>query len=246
MTKPIQALLLAAGLGTRLKPITDELPKCLVPIGGKPLLERWLESLEEIRCERTLINTSYMAEKVNHFLDKRQRSKMNIERVYERSLMGTAGTLLANIDFFAECTGLLIHADNATNANLRDFINAHHARSKGCILTMLTFETKKPESCGIVEVDENGIVERFHEKVQNPPGSRANGAIYAFDEEFLNCLKKLDSDLTDFSTEVIPQYLGRIQTWHTKEKFIDIGTPESLQEAQIFWKQNLPTNYGKR
>ena len=64
MKKPFRALLLAAGLGTRLRPITLETPKCLVPIGGEPLLGRWLRQLELAGCEAVLINTHYLADQV--------------------------------------------------------------------------------------------------------------------------------------------------------------------------------------
>ena len=68
MTKSFRALLLAAGLGTRLRPITLRTPKCLVPIGGKPLLGRWLRTLELAGCDSVLINTHYLAEEVEAFL----------------------------------------------------------------------------------------------------------------------------------------------------------------------------------
>ena len=177
MRKPIRALLLSAGLGTRLRPITLTTPKCLVPIGNRPLLEHWLTNLESCSCSKVLINTHYLAEKVEKFLNQRPKSRMSIHRTFEPELLGTAGTLIANKDFFNDSTCLLIHADNATNFDLNELVQAHYQRPKGCLLTMLTFNSRNPEGCGIVEVDMQGIVTSFHEKVQNPPGNRAN-AIY--------------------------------------------------------------------
>ena len=94
-----RALLLAAGLGTRLKPFTDSKPKCLIDIGGKPLLEYWLESLENSNCQEVLINTHYLSEQVFDFLQKRPKTKMKIKTTYEKDLLGTAGTLMKNITF---------------------------------------------------------------------------------------------------------------------------------------------------
>ena len=240
MTRPIRALLLAAGFGTRLRPLTLKTPKCLVPIEGQPLLERWLRSLEACGCKDVLVNTHYLADQVHTFLEERPRSKMNIQNTYEAELLGTAGTLLSNQSFFDGSVGLLIHADNATDFKLYELIEAHQKRPKDCLLTMLTFDTDNPESCGIVEIDARGVVKAFHEKVENPPGNRANGAVYAFDWPFIQLMNSLkDSDsIHDLSTQVLPKLINRIATLHTKSNFLDIGTPESLIKAQTIWSRS--------
>lgn len=232
MTRPFRALLLAAGLGTRLRPITVNTPKCLVAIDGEPLLGRWLRKLELAGCESALINTHYLAEQVEDFLRSWQSSTMTLETVHEPELLGTAGTLMANQEFFSNTTGLLIHADNVMAGDVNNFMDAHQDRQAGCLLTMLTFKTNTPSSCGIVEIDEKQIVQAFHEKIAEPPGDRANGAMYAFEQEFINHLNLMDPTPTDFSTEVIPKLLGKIQTWHTHQSYVDIGTPENLISAQ--------------
>ena len=232
MKENFRALLLAAGLGTRLRPITLDTPKCLVPIGGKPLLGHWLKKLELSGCESVLINTHYLAEQVEIFLKSWKSPTMDVQTVHEPVLLGTAGTLLANQGFFEDATGLLIHADNAMKGNLKDFLTAHRERQKECLLTMLTFTTDSPSSCGIVEIDKQKVVRAFHEKIIRPPGNRANGALYAFEQDFLDHLNLMNQTPNDFSTEVIPRLLNRIQSWHTRDLYIDIGTPESLAVAQ--------------
>ena len=232
MTKPFRALLLAAGLGTRLRPITLHTPKCLVPIGGEPLLKRWLRMLELAGCDAVLINTHHLANEVEAFLKSWQSNTMAVQTVHENELLGTAGTLLANQEFFKDATGMLIHADNAMAGSIGKFLAAHHARQPGCQLTMLTFETGTPSSCGIVEIDGQQVVQAFHEKVSEPPGNRANGALYAFEKDFLDHLNLMNPIPSDFSTEVIPRLLGRIQSWHTHQTYLDIGTPDSLKTAQ--------------
>ena len=97
---------------------------------------------------------------------------------------------------------------------------------------MLTFTTNNPESCGIVELDKENIVQKFHEKVISPPGNRANGAVYVFDNDFLEWLIKNHAKAKDFSTEVLPFLLGKIFTHHTNMNYIDIGTPERLKQAR--------------
>ena len=232
MTQPFRALLLAAGLGTRLRRFTLHTPKCLVPICGEPLLARWLRALEQAGCESVLINTHYLAHEVEAFISSWSSYTMTIQTIHETELLGTAGTLLANHDFFEDSTGILIHADNAMEADLTDFLSSHLSRRSYCPLTMLTFNTDTPSSCGIVEIDCHNVVQRFHEKVLHPPGNRANGALYAFDGDFLVDVKLIHPAPIDFSTEVIPKFLGRIQTWHTDQLYLDIGTPQSLTRAQ--------------
>ena len=92
MKGSIRALLLAAGLGTRLQPITLKKPKCLMSIGGKPLLEHWLCKLEPCGCTDTLVNTHYLAKQVETFLDERPKTKLKVHSEYETELLGTAGT----------------------------------------------------------------------------------------------------------------------------------------------------------
>ncbi len=226
----MKAILLAAGFGTRLRPLTDHIPKCLVPIKGKPLLEIWLERLSEAGLGSLLTNTHYLSDQVEMFLEA-SSLKEQVTIVYEPVLLGTAGTLLANIDFFEGEDGMLIHADNYSLADFKAFINAHEKRPGSCLMTMLTFKTDSPSECGIVELNKEGIVVGFHEKVENPPSKLANGAVYILSSQMLNILMKDFSQVSDFSTEVLPHFIGKIYTYETKEVFMDIGTPETYKMA---------------
>lgn len=227
----MRALLLAAGFGTRLRPLTDTMPKCLVPILGRPLLAYWLDLLLEGGIERVLINTHYRAEDVHAFISGspwRQKVKL----VHEERLLGTGGTVLANAPFFAGQAALVAHADNLTRFDVRAFIEHHHERRPGVEITMMTFDTAIPESCGVVEEDERGVVVGFHEKVANPPGTRANGAVYILEPSVFEFLASLEAEVIDLSTEVLPCYLGRIQSFYNADYHRDIGTLESLRKAE--------------
>ena len=91
----MRALLLAAGLGTRLKPLTDYLPKCLVPIHGRPLIDFWLQLLVENGIDEILINTHYLEPLVSKYLSGSSWLK-NVTLVHEERLLGTGGTILKN------------------------------------------------------------------------------------------------------------------------------------------------------
>jgi len=226
----MRVVLLAAGLGTRLRPLTKTIPKCLVPVKGMPLLGIWLERLTQADIGPFLVNTHYLAEQVEAFIGA-SPYRDQVTLVHEPELSGTAGTLIANLDFFKGEDGMLIHADNYCLADFRAFVQAHRQRPPECVMTMMTFRTETPSSCGIVELDDRGAVVGFHEKVANPPGNLANGAIYILSAELLKTLGKELPAAKDFSTEVLHRFLGRIYTYETLEPFIDVGTPESYARA---------------
>ena len=223
----MNAILLAGGFGKRLRPITNNIPKCLVEVRGKPLLEHWLIKLKELNCNSVLINSHYLADQVQKFLDNFE-SSLNIKLTYEKELLGTAGTLIDNLDFFNDDEGLLIHADNFTKNNLRSLVNSHKSRPKKALLTMLTFNTEKPKQCGIVETNEEGMVSGFYEKSDEFHGYKANGALYMFDRKFLSWVSKNHKKANDFSLDILPNLIGKIYTHHINDLYVDIGTPESL------------------
>ena len=110
------------------------------------------------------MNTHYLADQVDAFLQNWHSSTMSVQASYEPQLLGTAGTLLANQQFFQGSTSLLIHADNLMEEELPAFLDAHLDRNPSCLLTMLTFQTDRPSSCGIVEIDGEQVVKPFMRK----------------------------------------------------------------------------------
>ncbi len=207
----MRALLLAAGFGTRLRPLTDTVPN-RATIG--PLL----------------INTHYLSEVVEAFIaDSPYRSDVTL--THEMELKGTAGTLINHLGFFDGGDAMLIHADNYCLADLSAFVRAHHERPAECLMTMMTFRATNPKACGIVETDARGVVIGFHEKVDSPPGNTANGGVYILSSALLALLGAEFKNATDFSTQIIPHFVGRIYGYHTAETFLDIGTPETYAAA---------------
>ena len=228
----MRAILLAAGLGTRLRPITDTIPKCLVLIHGKPLLQIWLEKLTEVGIGPFLINTHYLHKQVEKFIEESEFSEQ-VELVYEEKLLGTAGTLSKNIDFFQGKDGMFIHADNYCLSDFNIFVQAHKKRPSGCLMTMMTFRSDSPSSCGIVELDENGVVIRFYEKVSSPPGNLANGAVYILSKELIGDFNEKYKYTHDFSLEIIHQLMNKINTHETKELLVDIGTLDHYLQVNL-------------
>ena len=202
-----------------------------MPIRNRPLLEYWLSILQKSGISNVLVNTHYLSEHVEDFIKQPQFIDW-VDSVYESSLLGTAGTIRKNMEFCQNDTILLAHADNWTCCNFSDFLDYHNNhRPKDTVMTMMTFTCLDPKSCGIVELDNNGVVVDFHEKVENPPGCLANAAVYLLESEVIEWIKN-NPAVDDFSTEVVPQFLGKIATWENTEIHRDIGTINALREAQ--------------
>jgi mannose-1-phosphate guanylyltransferase len=227
----VRALLLAAGLGARLRPLTKACPKCLVPIGGRPLLEYWLCNLHRCGISPVWVNMHYHHEMVQAFL-LREPFLDWVHGTFEENLLGTAGTLRHNARQLEGSTTLLAHADNWCQCDLRKFLEFHmYSRPRGTVMTMMTFRTQIPQSCGIVEVNNQGVVEAFVEKAQRPTSNLANGAVYLLEPEVVEWVCESPS-VTDFSTQVIPAFIGRIASWENSEIHRDIGVISSLMTAQ--------------
>ena len=147
----MKAFLLAGGLGTRLRPLTDRTPKCIVEVGGRPMLDIWLDALAEAGVDEVLVNTHHLAELVEAHVAARTAYPV-VRLSHEPELLGSAGTLRANRDFVAgEDLFLALYADNLTDFDLRVLVEAH--RAGGRVATLTVFRAPRPSECGIVEVD---------------------------------------------------------------------------------------------
>ena len=234
----MKVLLLSAGYGKRLRPLTNDIPKPLLTINGKPLLEIWIEMLLKFNFGPLFINYHYLPERFKSFFNNTvYKEKINL--LYENELLGTAGTLINNINTFIEDDDediLMLHSDNYCTIDFDLFHKAHKERPKKCLLTMLVFRTNTPETCGVVKVDKDKVVYDFYEKKNNPPSNLANAAIYILSKEFLRILKNDFYNVSDFSNDVIPNFMDRIYTYEISSKVIDIGTIENYNLANNMQK----------
>lgn len=228
----MRAILLAAGLGTRLRPYTNETPKCLMKIKGRILLDIWLENLSNAGITKFLINTHHLKDKVLDFIGS-SAYKDRIVVSDEPVLLGTAGTFSKNIEFYENNDGMLIHADNYCLANISEFIEAHKRRPSFTVATIMTFRTDSPAKCGIFCLNSDGVISNFYEKIQNPPGNLANGAVYIFSKDFISSFRANYLFAKEMTLDVIPDLIGRLYSYETNATFIDIGTPQSYRRANL-------------
>jgi mannose-1-phosphate guanylyltransferase len=172
----MKAFLLAAGLGTRLKPLTDSIPKCLVPINDRPLLHYWLDICELGGITDALINIHHHPDRVTDFL-RRYKGKVRVTTSYEKELLGSGGTLLKNREFVAgDDPFLIIYADNFSTLDLRKLRDFHSRHKTLC--TLAVYESKRPETGGVVELDSKGNVVSFEEKPKAPKSNLISSGIF--------------------------------------------------------------------
>ena len=231
MTHIKKAILLSAGFGTRLRPLTNALPKCLVPINGKPLLQIWLEQLSGNGVEEFLINSHYLSEQVQEFIEKSE-FKSCVTIFHEPELLGTLGTLKSTLGFWSNENVLVAHADNLCICSWTNFQQIFFSKSDDVLGTMMVFNTDTPKSCGIIEYNASGLVTNFHEKVENPPSNLANGAIYLFDPRVIQLIEHSTLQESDISLHLIPKLLNKLNFWQTDGYLRDIGSLESLAKAE--------------
>lgn len=223
-----KAILLAAGLGTRLRPLTETTPKCLVPIGGKPLLAYWLELLRRHGITDVLINLHHLADQVRAFLDA-QDFGLRIHLFYEETLLGSAGTLLANRQWVEQEKAFLVaYADNLTKAHLGKLIAYHHQHDLP--LTMGLFETNRPRECGIAVLDAESTILAFEEKPEQPRSNLANAGIYVVSPDIFSVFD--DAFPQDFGFHVLPKLVGRMKGFPLDAYLLDIGNMERYRRAQ--------------
>lgn len=231
----MKAFLLAAGKGSRLWPITEHIPKCLVPINGKPILQIWLELCARYEIEEVLINLHHFPDLVRNFIHS-STWNLKINLFHEEKLLGSGGTVLANKEFFKnEERFFIFYADNLTNVNLTqmtNFDNAHRGP-----LTMGLFRTDSPEKCGIAEIGQDALIIGFEEKPKLPKSNLANGGIYLAKKEIWDYIPS--QEFLDFGFDILPRLVGKMYGYEIQEFLMDIGTIESYNKAQELWREKV-------
>jgi mannose-1-phosphate guanylyltransferase len=226
----VKAFLLAAGLGNRLRPITENIPKCMVPIDGRPMLDIWLDSLDRAGVDEVMVNLHYLPDVVRRHLDARAGPPVT-HTFFEPDLLGSAGTLAANREWVrADEMFLACYADNLTDFDLRCLIQAHQER--GTLATLTVFHSERPSAGGVVELDQSGTVIGFTEKPSNPVSDLVNAGMYAFHP---SVLEEIGSPPRDIGYDLLPRMVGRATAIPVEGYLRDIGTVEAYHRAQHEW-----------
>jgi mannose-1-phosphate guanylyltransferase len=239
----MRAMLLAAGLGTRLRPITDRQPKCMVPVAGKSALQRNIEWLRSYGITQFVINLHYYPDMVTDYFGDGSGFGVSIQYSYEPALLGTAGALWAARRFFPKERFLVLYADNLIDCNINSFYNLHLCA--GATLSMALFWRQDVSASGVVKVDEAGKIIAFKEKPL--PGeilsNWVNAGLLLCEPKVMEFIPPAQS--SDFGYDVLPALLAageKLQGYlmQPEETLYWIDRLEDLARTEaIFQKEGL-------
>jgi mannose-1-phosphate guanylyltransferase len=228
----MKAFLLAAGHGTRLRPITDHVPKCLVPIRGVPMLAIWLALCKELGIKEVLVNLHAHADAVRTFLREFADHDVSVEVAEETRLLGSAGTLRANRSWVeGEELFWVFYADVLHCADLAAMLHLH--RERKLTATLGVYEVPDPSRCGIITANSQGIIENFVEKPPLPTGNLAFSGLMIATPALLDVIpERVPSDI---GFDVLPKLKNQMLAFRISDYLIDVGTMENYQKAQTTW-----------
>jgi mannose-1-phosphate guanylyltransferase len=226
----MKALLLAAGLGTRIREISPNTPKPLMEVGGTPLLKLLIDKLFKLGVHEIIINTHYLHEQIEKFVSNEGYGK-RVQLVFEPKLLGTAGTLKKNLPLLEASDFFVLHADNFFEDNLEVMLERHMTSGRDVLMTMGTIEVQDPKNFGTLKVNSQGIVTEYLEKDPRSPHLVANTAIYIMKTRIATNVRSLMETESDISRDLIPKLVNNIQAIPLCGYFLDIGTPETYAEA---------------
>ena len=228
----MEALILAAGLGKRLKKVTKNFPKPMLNIGGKPLLQINIEILDFLRIDRIYVNTYFKSEIVEHFIEGDSNLNKKVTLIKEKSLLGTAGSVKNLVKLYNPNNLLVMHGDNYFQDDLKFLLQQFTMLPDDFYGVVGYFNVDSPENYGIFELDSDDTVVSFQEKSIEAKSRFANSAIYIFNSRGLKIFDSLVEGESDISLHAMPKLLGKLKAVELSGYFIDIGSPENLKMAR--------------
>jgi mannose-1-phosphate guanylyltransferase len=227
----MKAFILAAGNGTRLRPLTDSTPKCLLPIRGTPLLEIWLKKCGFSGITEVLVNAHAHAEQVRDFVP-RQNTGVKVHIAEEKELLGSAGTLAENRNFVgAEEAFFVLYGDVLTDIHLPGLLQFH--RERRAQATIAVYPVADPTRCGVVTTDENEMVTSFVEKPARPDSSWAFSGVMVASPQILDLIP--EHRPADIGFDLLPKLAGKMAASKAEAFVLDIGSLSSYTAAQSSW-----------
>lgn len=231
----MKAIILSAGIGKRIRPLTDNIPKVMLPINGKPLLENHINLLKKWGITDIAINLHYLPEKITEYFKDGSNFGVKINYSYEEELLGTSGAVKKLANFFDE-TFIVIYGDIAVDSNLKNLIDFH--KKNNAIATLVVHESDHPEDSDVVEMNgKNDIIKLWKNPHKIMPQSNlTNAALYVLEPEVLEFIPAGESD---FIKDVFPSLLKnnkKVIGYNTPEFIKDMGTLERYETVKKYFK----------
>ncbi|MEN3013915.1 MAG: NDP-sugar synthase [Endomicrobiia bacterium] len=228
----MKAFIMAAGLGTRLRPLTYYLPKPLVPIVNIPAIGHLMNSLKKYSIKEVIVNLHYYPELITSYLSDGNKWKIKIKYSYEKKLLGTAGGVKLKEKFF-DSTFLVVSADGISDINFKKVIEFH--RQKKSIATVVLKPVDIKLEYGVVEINSESKIINFYEKpsLNEIFTNLVNTGIYVFEPKIFKYIPK--NRFYDFGSQLLPKLVKSglpIYGYVTKEYWCDVGNLIEYKKAQ--------------
>jgi NDP-sugar pyrophosphorylase family protein len=242
----MNAMVLAAGKGTRLHSLTEMVPKPMLPVAGRPVLAHIIEWLWRHGIHQVAINLHHHPGVIRQYFDDDSWREIEITYSEEPELLGTAGGVKKMEAFFGD-PFLVVYGDVLTDLDLGALLAFHQLRQGKPHATLTLDKRKDSSQCGVVNVDREGRIQDFIEKP--PPGGIrspwVNSGIMILDKTLLKTIPA--NRFCDFGRDVFPGWLDggvSLYGWRMPESsyLIDMGTPEKLVQANRDWDRQNATS----
>ncbi len=233
----MKAVILAAGEGVRLQPITSTRPKHLIKVGGKPILEHCLNAVKTSGIEEALIVIHYMGDAIRQYFGDGKKFGLKIEYVEQKAVLGT-GNAVSLVEPHIKDEFLLVYGDLLFSAEaVKNVIDLHKKEKPAA--TMAVVPVENPEDYGIVELEDEKHVKRIVEKPKHEeaPSNLANAGIYVFSTEIFDKVRETSAsargewEITDAISQLSKEKKTVLAVKISQDDWIDIGRPWDLLEA---------------
>lgn len=239
----IKVVLLAAGEGTRLGGLTEEIPKVLLPVSGVPVIEHTIQRLKSQGFREMYINLHHLPDAIRNHFEDGKRFGVRITYSYEPEILGTAGAVRKLLPQLGDGPFLVVYGDNLTDCDFRQLVQAH--RESQAAATIAVHWRQDVTSSGVVVFDEkSGRIEKLVEKPSPEEaaelGHWVSAGIFVLDKEIMELIPP---GFSDFGRGIFPQALKRGMALHAfkANNVIWIDTPEAYERAQRLWRQIAKT-----
>lgn len=235
----ITAVIMAGGKGTRIREINSEVPKPMIPILGKPILQYEIETLESQNVTDIILVVGYLGDQIVSYFGDGSKYGVNIRYIEEKEPLGTAGSMfflknMVSDDF------LLLNGDNLFDVDIHRFYEAHIRN--GCLATIFTHPNNHPYDSGVIVADDNGLVTKWMTKEEERLWyhNRVNAGLHFFNKRILD--KFVEAKKTDLDREVLKPLIDERQlyVYDSPEYVKDMGTPDRYRQVIEDIRKNLP------
>lgn len=228
---PIDAVIMAGGRGERLRPLTDSIPKPLLPLGNKPIIEHNIDLLIKYGIENIFISVNYLAEKIKNYFGNGFQKGIKLSYVHETKPLGTIGAV-GQISNFTNDIVLVMNSDLFTNINLEDMYQTFIDENAQMAIATIPYSIDIPFA--VLELSENKIVKSFHEKPTYT--FHSNAGIYLFRKEMFKYIPNNEKfDVTELLAILLKKKHNVIK-FPIIGYWLDIGRIEDYKKAQEYSK----------